>query len=254
MAAGGVFLRFGLVGLRILEFGCAAVALGIYSYFLAVLSKHNAIIPTWEKAVEGLVGAATLYTIFGVLLGLCLSGNAFFGSLAIFLDICFVGCFAAVAYYTRHGANSCSGIVNTPLGTSSSNQEAPGAFDYHYACRLNTAVFAVSIISIFLFLVTAAWQFMVVKHHKKEKRYGPGPSNNYTSGVGRGKFWKRNKATKGTRDAELATAGPTHGRHSTETGMTGSTMNHGGFAPNTTDPKYGHPGYGQHQYGQATNY
>merc|ERR1712113_595736 len=79
MGAGGALLRFGLVGLRILQFGCAAVGLGIYSYFLAVLANHNYIIPTWEKAVEGLVGAATLYTIFGIILGLCLAGNKFFG-------------------------------------------------------------------------------------------------------------------------------------------------------------------------------
>jgi hypothetical protein len=264
MGAGGALLRFGLVGLRILQFGCAAVGLGIYSYFLAVLANHNYIIPTWEKAVEGLVGAATLYTIFGIILGLCLAGNKFFGFLAVFLDILFVGAFAAVAYYTRHGANACRGIVNTPLGVGRANDAAPGAGDYGYVCSLNTAVFAVSILAIFLFLVTAAWQIMVVKHHQKEKRYGPGPSNNYSTKGGRGSkfaFWKRNKVTKGTRDAEMATAHTSnhHGRHSTETGMTGSTMNHGGYAPNTTDhTKYGQPGYaapnGAPHYDRATNY
>jgi hypothetical protein len=254
MALGGAMLRFGATGLRILEFACSAIALGIFSYFLAVLTKHDLIIPTWQKAVEGMAGAATLYTIFGIILTLCLGGIAFFGFIAIFLDILFAGCFAAIAYYTRHGANSCSGVVNTPLGRAPSNDEAPGAGDYGYVCSLNTAVFAVSILNIFLFLVTAAVQFMLIKHHKKEKAYGPSPKNNYTSGSRR-PFWKRNKAHKGTRDAEMATSHhvPAHSRVSNETGMTDSTAVNG-YAPATAEPKYGQPGYGQTHYGQATNY
>lgn len=248
MALGGAFLRFGATGLRLLEFACAAIALGIFSYFLAVLANHDLVIPTWEKAVEGMAGAAVLYTIFGVIFTLCLGGIAVFGFLAVFLDICFAGCFAAIAYYTRHGANSCTGIVNTPLGSAPSNESAPGAGHYGYVCSLNTAVFAVSILNIFLFLITAVLQVFLVKHHRKEKRYGPSPSNNYTAGLGKGKFWKRNKAAKGTRDAEMATAGNAPGRISHDTDMTGVTANNG-YAPATIQPKYGQPGYGQ-----ATNY
>jgi hypothetical protein len=262
MALGGALLRFGATGLRIFEFCCAAIILGIYSYFLAVLSKHSLPIPTWEKAVEGMSGAAVLYTIFGVLLTLFLGGIAFFGFIAVVLDILFAACFAAIAYYTRHGANKCSGIVNTPIGTGASNDAAPGAGDYGYACTLNTACFALSIVAAFLFLVTAAWQVMLVRHHKKEKRFGPSPSNNYTSGKStRRPFWKRNKkTTMGTRDAEMATAATASHHHhnnnriSHETGMTGSTV-HGGYAPTSTQPKYGQPGYGQASYNHAaTNY
>lgn len=254
MSIGGVFLRFGATGLRLLEFCCAAVALGIYSYFLAVLSDKHLHIPTWEKAVEGMSGAAVLYTIFGVLFTICLGGVRFFAFLAIVLDILFAGCFAAIAYYTRHGTDHCnSGIVNTPLGTAPANEEAPGAGHFHYVCHLNEAVFAVSIINIFLFLVTAVWQILLVKHHQKEKRYGPSPSNNYTKGTkgfgGRRPFWRRNKGN--TKDAEMATAGTSHlGRPSHETENT----LHNGYAPATTEPKYGQPGYGQAGYGQATNY
>jgi len=255
MAVGGV-------GLRIIQFGCAAIVLGIYSYYLAVLAQHDIHIPTWEKAVTGMSGAGALYTIFGIIFTLCLGGVAFFGFLAVVLDICFAGCFAAIAYYTRHGASRCSGVVNTPLGTAPSNESAPGAGNYGYVCSLNTAAFAVSIVNIILFLITAAWSVILVRHHKKEKRFGPSPSNNYTSGFGkRGKFWQRkNKSTPhGTRDAEMATAHTAApGRVSHETGMTGSTMNNG-YAPAAAEPKYGQPGYGQPGYGQhhhtqATNY
>lgn len=251
MALGGALIRFGGLAFRILEFACAAIALGVYSYFLAVLARHDLFIPTWQKAVEGMVGAATLYTIFAVIFILFLGGKSFFGFLALVLDICFAGCFAAVAYYTRHGANSCSGVVNTPLGEAPSNAAAPGAGDYGYVCSLNTAVFAVSVLNIFLFLVSAAWNILMVRHHKKDKRFGPSPANNYTSGS-RKPFWKRGKKNpRGTRDAELATAHTaTVGRHSQETGMTGTTV--GGYNPPTAEPKYGQPGYGQNHY--ATNY
>merc|ERR1712000_547788 len=186
--------------LSTMAFG-AALVLGIYSYFLSVLADKNIHIPAWEKAVEGMSGAACLYLIFCVLLTLFLGGIRFFAFIAIVLDICFVGCFAAIAYYTRHGANACKGVVNTPLGTGLGGEAAPGAGDWGYVCSLNTACFAVSIVNIFLFLVTAAVQFLLARHHQKEKRYGPSPSNNYTSGTGRRPFWKRNRgAARGTRD------------------------------------------------------
>ena len=74
-----------------------------------------------------------------------------------------------------------------------------------------------------------------MRHHKKEKKYGPGPSNNYTSGkASKTPFWKRNK--KHNRDTEelgvlgagsAAIAEEKHHkknkRISDETGMTGST-------------------------------
>ncbi|KAI1614697.1 hypothetical protein EDD37DRAFT_630953 [Exophiala viscosa] len=265
MAIGGLILKFGQTGLRFLEFGCAAIVLGIYSYFLSVLADKNMHIPTWEKAVEGMAGAACLYLIFCILLTLFIGGIPVFAVLAIILDLCFVGCFAGIAYYTRHGANSCSGIVNTPLGTGLKSENAPGAGDWGYVCSLNTACFAVSIGAILLFLLTAVVQFMLMRHHQKEKKFGPGPSNNYTSGSGKRSFWKRNKQNKGTRDAEMATAAGAGGlaaaehhhhdhhgiRPSHETGMTGSTVNNNGQVPYASEPKYGQPGYGETGYGQT---
>ena len=83
------------------------------------------------------------------------------------------------------------------------------------------------------------------RNHKKEKRFGPGPSNDYTSGSGKkAPFWKR-KNNK-THDAELAAvaggaalAEEKHHHHkngnvrpSHDTALTGSTA-----AP--TDNAYG---------------
>lgn len=58
----------------------------------------------------------------------------------------------------------------------------------------------------FLFLISAILQVLLGRHHKKEKRYGPSPSNDYTAGTGKKQpFWKRKTKTK--RDAELGVVG-----------------------------------------------
>lgn len=249
-ALGGAFLRISQTLIRILQLLCAIVVLGIFSYFLAALADHHLHIATWIKAVEGMSGAAVLYLLFAVVFTLCLGGITFFAFIAVILDICFIGVFVAIAYYNRHGANSCSGNVNTVFGSGRSGaNDALGNSRYvpnlHTACRLETAVFAVSIINIFLFLITAVLQILLARHHKKEKAYGPSPTNNYTSGSRRGAFWKRNKKTTNTRDAEMATAGAAGGvRPSHDTNYTDNTL-HGGM----NEPKYGQEGYGVPAYG-----
>lgn len=243
MAHVGFCSRFGALFLRILQFCCAAVGLGIFSYFLAVLANDNIHIADRWRAVEGITGAATLYTIFAILFVLCLAGNAFFGALAIIIDICFIGAFIYVAWTTRHGANSCSGNVRTPLGNGPANGRiSVENLDNRYpltlktACELNTAVFAVSIVAIFLFLLTAIYQVFLLKKARKEKRYGPSPKNNYTSGSGKAPFWKRRRAN---RDMEAGVVGGTAARPSGETGTTLGNNNA------MAEPKYGEPGYGR---------
>lgn len=79
---------------------------------------------------------------------------------------------------------------------------------------------------------------MLERYHQRQKRYGPSPSNDYTSGEGKDAFWKRKRAGNMDADAaELGTVGTApvvvekHHHHnnnnirpSNDTGMTGSTM------------------------------
>lgn len=150
---GGGFLRLTSTFFYAIEFCCAAIILGIYSYFLAVLSDRKEPIARKLKAVEGISGVAVIYTIFAVLLTCFLGGIKIFAFLAILLDVLFCAGFIALAVLTRDGAHSCTGLVNTPLGSGQANaasegfagratyQSSPGT-----ACRLNTACFAVSIV------------------------------------------------------------------------------------------------------------
>ena len=196
--------------------------------------------------MEGISGAAVLYLIFAVCLTCCLGGIAALAFAAIVLDILFAAAMIAVAVMTRDGASSCKGNVQTPLGDgnvnqgstfgdqgfgSGQNENVTYSVALGTACRLNTAAFACAIIAALLFLVTAAMQVLLVRHHKKEKRFGPSPSNNYTSGYGKSRFGRFGRKKGGPmKSPETGTAGynanapPTDNRISGETGYTGTTQ------------------------------
>lgn len=155
MAFGGIALKGVSLFWRFIQFCCAAIILGIFSYFLAVLADHHLHIDTYIRAVEGISGAATLYTLIALVLVCCLGGIAVFGFLAIILDLAFTGAFIYIAWATRHGDNSCSGVVNTPLGTGDAGTDNKVTSNdggvvilpkYRTACKLNTACFAVAIV------------------------------------------------------------------------------------------------------------
>jgi hypothetical protein len=142
---------------RGIEFCCAAIILGIFSYFLAVLSNHNLHIATWIRAVEGLSGAAVLYTLLALLLVFCLGGMVFFSALGMFFDLAFLGVFIYLAYALRNGRHSCNGFVNTPLGSGNTNgpntvPSGSGGFVHipslKNACRMQKACFAVALVAL----------------------------------------------------------------------------------------------------------
>lgn len=192
---------------RAIQFCCAAIILGIFSYFLATLVNHHLHIPTWIKAVEGISALAVLYTLFALLFVCCLGGMVFFSSLGILLDICFLGSFIYLAVATRHGRSSCSGPVDTPLGSGNTNIDntVPSGTggktklpSLKVACRLNKACFAVAIIGLVFFFFSLFVELTLIRQRKREKGFGPGPSNDYTEGPGKRRFWQR----KPKRDAE----------------------------------------------------
>ena len=95
-----------------------------------------------------------------------------------------------------------------------------------------------------LFLLSAALEIVLSRARKREKRYGPSPANNYTSGSGKRRFWqkKNNKNKTHTLGAGALVAEEKHHsrnkrnseRISDDTAMTGTT------AP-VVDNSYGGP-------------
>ncbi|KAJ8123250.1 hypothetical protein ONZ43_g756 [Nemania bipapillata] len=167
--------------IRGIQFLSCAVVLALFSYFLAVASRHNFNIPTWSKAVEGISG------------------------IAIILDIAFVGAFIYVAQANRGGASSCTNTVNTLFGTRSATDKlGSGLPSFQQICQMQKAVLAVSIIAIAFFLISAFVEVILVRHRRKEHRFGPGPANNYTSGYGkRGGFFGRFRRRKGSEEEAI---------------------------------------------------
>lgn len=147
--------------LRAIEFCCAALILGVFSYFLAALHNHGLNIDSYTRSIEGISGAAVLYTLIGLLLLCCLAGLAFFSLIAILLDLAFVGAFIYVAYETRSGARSCSGTVTTVFGTGNANGDntvpsgnggSTALPSFMQACQLETACFSVAIVAVYALL------------------------------------------------------------------------------------------------------
>ncbi|KAI1462331.1 hypothetical protein F4805DRAFT_129965 [Annulohypoxylon moriforme] len=198
--------------IRGIQFCCSALILALFSYFLAVLSNRSLTIPTWARAVEGISGIGVLYTILGLMLLCCLAGHPFTSFIAIVLDICFIGAYIYVASSTRAGASSCTGTVDTVFGTGQAddliNDKHP---TYREVCQMETACLAVSIVAIVFFVFSAVLEVVLVRHRRKEQRFGPSPANNYTSGYAKrrgllGLF--RRKRTDA--DAEDPNALPAH--------------------------------------------
>jgi hypothetical protein len=151
----GLALKFVQWFIRGIQFCCAAIILALFSYFLAAMTNHHIFIHNWIRAVEGISGAAVLYTLVGLLLLCCLAGHPFTSFIAIVLDICFIAGFIYIAASNgRTGTSSCSGHVNTVFGSGSAETNVPdngtngitALPNLHQACRMQTAVLAVSII------------------------------------------------------------------------------------------------------------
>jgi len=262
MGLGGAALKLIQTFFYVLAFCCSAIILGFYSYFLAIESDRNATIPRKQKAVEGISGIGVVYTVFAVILTCCLGGKTFFAFLALVLDLLLCAGFVAIAVMTRAGANSCTGNVNTPLGSGPSNthgsfgsngfgtgsgENVTYAVSLHTACIYNKVCFSVAIIGAFIFAIAALMQLWLGRHHQREKKFGPSPTNNYTAGSGK-KWFGRRRGPKTTHDAyakDAESAGalgvpPTDMRHSHETGYTGTTAG-------AADGMYAGNKYDQHQ-------
>ncbi|KAF4463230.1 membrane-associating domain-containing [Fusarium albosuccineum] len=197
-ASSGVGLKFFQWFIRGIQFACAALILAVYSYFLATLNNHNLSVSTTIRAVEGISGVAVLYTAAGLVLLCCLAGRTFSSFLAVVLDFAFVGAFIYVAVANKDGAGDCNGYLDTPFGSGKAGDTASGSDgftalpSYRVACRLQSACLAVAIIAIFFFVFSILMEVALARHHRKEKRFGPSPANNYTSGYGKkGGFFGR---------------------------------------------------------------
>lgn len=147
---------------------CEELALystNISTQFVFTLAVHHIHIAAWKKAVETIACTATIYLFFGCVATLCLGGHTTVALVQFILDVAFAIGMLATTIMTRDGASSCEGSVETPLGNGES-QDISQTVQLGLACRLNTAVFVLSIIATILFLCTASMQ-ITLKRYKQ---------------------------------------------------------------------------------------
>ncbi|KAK4250267.1 hypothetical protein C7999DRAFT_38779 [Corynascus novoguineensis] len=257
-AAGGIALRGLLFFLRVLQFCCAAIVLALFSYFLATLSNHNMPIRTWVRAVEGISGAGVLYTILALLMLCCAAGRSFPSLITMVFDVAFIGAFIYIATANRGGASTCNGVVDTVYGKGNADtnvvDNGSGGFtalpSLRTACKMETASLAVSIVAVFLFVLTPFVSLALVRHRRKEARFGPSPANNYTEGYGGRKrfnwFGLGRKRTTATDDYQNPNVLPQHSTpddlrnsYATEQTRVGSSGGYGGLGNSTNKSPYG---------------
>ncbi|KAF3484444.1 uncharacterized protein GIQ15_03768 [Arthroderma uncinatum] len=185
MAATGRAIRLVNFGIRLLQLFASVIIFAIFSYFLAIRAAPNTNrYGEWHKAVTGISGAATFYTLLASGFTLSIGGVPFFSFLAVMLDLCFAIGFLAICIMTRHGVQSCSGRVETPIGDGYTTvpgeahgerypprRDDPHTYmpDLATACRLEKVVFIVSIIGVFLFLLAIPAQRKYTKYHQHTK-------------------------------------------------------------------------------------
>ena len=147
MALGGALLKSGSSLIRALELLISLFILGTFSYYIGVIHKNHFDVAIWNRAVEGIAGAAVIYTFLAIFLTFFLGGVMFFAFLGIVLDLCFCGAFIAVAVLTRDGAHGCRGTVSTPLGIGNASGLGIGGNHLNRICKLEKAVFALAIVN-----------------------------------------------------------------------------------------------------------
>lgn len=153
------------------------ITFSINTYLLAILASHSLSLPDSIPAVEGISGASILYTIVTlVLLSRLVSVPKCF--VQMILNFAFAICWIYISVTYRAGASGCSGDnVNAGvLGTGREGDKVDGGSggsvvlpDYGTGCRLQSAVLAVGIISIFFSLGAIAVELFLARQIYREK-------------------------------------------------------------------------------------
>lgn len=99
-------------------------------------------------------------------------------------------------------------------------------------------------------------ELFLVRHHRKEKRFGPSPANDYTSGYGRRGLFGRGRGRKNARDVDSGDPDvlPEHTYPSNVNNgyPTGTAV--GQDQPSNTYNKHGESGYAYQQSGRTNGY
>lgn len=153
--------------LRVLQFLCSIIALGLFSRRLARLihltrRSYN----RGEGAVEGILAAATVYSIIAMAMACCLrhGGPKILRWLFVLLDILFLGAFIAVAALTRPHNGPAGPYGGECQRDSFLANAITRDFRRRHGCNLPWGTFVLAIISCVLYALSALF------HEVKDRR------------------------------------------------------------------------------------
>ncbi|KAF3905932.1 hypothetical protein ABW21_db0201000 [Orbilia brochopaga] len=152
---------------------------GCTTYFIVKLSDRNQITGK-ALAVEIISAAGFLWASFVLVFSICLLQKSFFQYFTVLGDLLFIGGFVAVTILLRDAWNGACNSRRQPVPWL----ERAGD-NISTNCQLVKGIFIVSIALSVLFLLSVLTSFLAHRHAKKERAFGPSPSNNYTSGRGK---------------------------------------------------------------------
>ncbi|KAG6134806.1 hypothetical protein E4U24_005599 [Claviceps purpurea] len=166
-------LRGLLCTIRSLQLLCATLVLAM------ALHEYGLQIDVGLRAVEGISGAAVLYTLINMLCQCCLtSGLGCMSPVAAVLDVGFMVGFIFVAMVNQNGAGACRGYTDSPfgrrqgqLGDEASWPNMDGLISHvhpHVACELQRASSFISIIVICLFVLSSLAETVLIGHRRRQ--------------------------------------------------------------------------------------
>lgn len=152
---------------RVLQFISAIVSLGFFSTRLKAILLHSHDYNKSDGAVEGILAAASLYSLLATIMQFALRHGApkMIRWFLVLMDILFVGAFIAVAVLTRPNGGPSGEHKGQCARQRGINGLVPQRVRDQFHCRLPLGTFVLAIISTYVHLSRYHDTFAIFKLH-----------------------------------------------------------------------------------------
>ncbi|KAK8104403.1 uncharacterized protein PG998_011436 [Apiospora kogelbergensis] len=168
---------------RVLQFISAIISLGLFSQRLKAILTRSHDYSRSDGAVEGILAAASLYSLLATLMQFALRHGApkLLRWFLILMDVLFIGAFIAVAVLTRPNGGPSGDHKGQCARQRGINGLVPQNIRNQFHCRLPLGTFVLAIISTLLHAFTAIFHEIRDKIHEHRAN---DPENVHDEGPG----------------------------------------------------------------------
>jgi len=191
---GTKLLRVVSLPLRLLTALASLYILAISAYHVERVHRFDLTLSGRGYAIIVISGVGILYSSFTLFSGFL---PHFLFILFIPLEIILCGGFIAVSVLLRSAAEANCSNPGSSLRRLWSTSGTIYQGNVRPQCEVDKGAFAVAIANAVLYLLLAITSYAIFRHHRRNRAFGPGPSNNYgtgrnapvgATGVKRGRF------------------------------------------------------------------